>query len=102
MQDHERVTQYPPVRGTSHNVYFWDHDHPEGGNDDSKSKTNPCEAEMAAGLAYYLVQQGYPAGQVTILTPYVGQLRLLNQAVGRRTEVIVGDSDAVQLARQVG
>lgn len=83
-------------------VYFWDHDHPEGGNDDSKSKVNPTEAEMAARLALYMVQQGYPAGEVTILTPYVGQLCLIRQAVGRRMGVIVGDADAEQLVKIVG
>ena len=57
---------------------------------------------MAGRLAYYTVQQGYPAGEVTILTPYVGQLRLIRQAVASRMDVIVSDTDADQLARRVG
>ena len=30
---------------------------------------------MAVELAHYLLQQGLAAGQITILTPYTGQLR---------------------------
>ena len=104
LQDDEQVTRYLPVCGTTHNVYFWNHDHPQGGSDDSKSKVNPVEAEMAGRLAC-MVQHGYPPGQVIILTPYVGLLRLIRRAVARpslrRMEVIVSDTDAEQLARRV-
>lgn len=98
MQNHEQVLQYPDVRGMAHNVFFWDHEHPEGGNDESKSKVNLVEAQMAASLAKYLVQQGYPSGEVTILTPYVGQLRLIVRELSKLMDVVVGDSDAEQLA----
>ena len=97
-QDHDRVLRYPPVRGMAHEVFFWDHDHPEGGNDDSKSKVNPPEAQKAARLALYMVQQGYAAGEVTILTPYVGQLRLIIRELSKLMDVVVGDLDAEQLA----
>lgn len=97
-QDHEQVLRYPPVRGMMHNTFFWDQNHPEGGNDDSKSKVNSPEAGMAARLALYMVQQGYAAGEVTILTPYVGQLRLIIRELSKLIDVVVGDSDADQLA----
>ena len=97
-QDHEHVLRYPPVKGMAHNIFFWDHRHPEGGNDDSKSKVNLAEAQMAARLALYMVQQGYAAGEVTILTAYVGQLRLIIRELSKLMDVVVGDSDAEQLA----
>ena len=89
------------MRGMVHDVFFWDHNNPEGGNDDTKSKVNPKEAEKAAHLALYLVRQGYPAGQVTLLTPYVGQLRLIIRELSKLMDVVVGDQDAEQLAALV-
>ena len=85
----------------AHNIFFWDHEHREGGNDDSKSKVNLVEAQMAARLALYMVQQGYAAGEVTILTPYVGQLRVIAHELGKLMDVVVGDIDAEQLASLV-
>jgi len=102
VQDHEQVLQYPPVQGMAKNVFFWDHNHPEGGNDDTKSKVNAEEANLAARLAFYLKQQGYKEGEITILTPYVGQLRLISQAVAKYMDVLIGDSDNEQLALLVG
>lgn len=72
IQDHSSVTEYPDVRGMMHNVYFWDHNHAEGGKDENSSKQNSVEAARAARLALYLTQQGYKADDITILTPYVG------------------------------
>lgn len=66
------MAEYPNVRGMMHNVFFWDHNHPEGGKDENSSKQNLVEAARAARLALYLTQQGYKAGDITILTPYVG------------------------------
>lgn len=85
----------------AHNIFFWDHEHPEGGSDDSKSKVNLVEAQMAARLALYMVQQGYAAGEVSILTPYVGQLRVIARELGKLMDVVVSDTDAEQLASLV-
>ena len=68
MQDHVSVRD-PRVKGMVHNVFFWDHNHPDGGRDENASKQNSTEAAMAACLALYLTQQGYKAGDITILTP---------------------------------
>lgn len=44
LQDHEHVTDYPPVRGVAHSLFFIDHSHPErGGGDDAVSKYNEYE-----------------------------------------------------------
>ncbi len=97
------MTHYPHVRGMVHDVYFWNHNHPEGGKDENASKQNSTEAAMAARLAFYLVQQGYSAGDVTILTPYVGQLLLLRTEIRRYMRFVVSEKDAEQLAAlQVG
>jgi hypothetical protein len=45
-----------------------------------------------------VMSQGYGDGEVTILTPYVGQLRLLRQEVGRYMTAAINDRDAQDLA----
>lgn len=51
MRDHLAVSSYPPVQGMVHNLYFWDHDHKEGGQEESRSKFNTHEVEGCVGLA---------------------------------------------------
>jgi hypothetical protein len=76
LQDHPYVRQYPPVKGMAMPVVFYDHDHPEDGADDdeSRSKSNVYEVKMIVGFVGYMLRQGYAPGQITVITPYVGQL----------------------------
>jgi hypothetical protein len=76
LQDHPHVKQYPPVKGMAKPLVFFDHDHPEDGADDdeSKSKSNAFEVAMIVGFVGYMLRQGYAEGQITVITPYVGQL----------------------------
>ncbi|CAI5485130.1 unnamed protein product [Closterium sp. Yama58-4] len=97
LTDHPSVQRFPDVRGMATNLHFWDHDSPEKGCDnlnESKSKTNEGEVDMVVRLATYLLQQGYAGGEITILTPYVGQLLKLRQALSRVVNVRLGESDA--------
>lgn len=58
LQDHPSVHSHPCVKGPARNVFFWAHNHPEGGsNDESKSKFNTEEAEMAVRLVRHLLLQ---------------------------------------------
>lgn len=42
------------------------------------------EANLIAGLVQYLLKQGYTEqGNITVLTPYLGQLFVLRDVVGR-------------------
>ena len=45
--------------------------------DESLSKSNRHEATFVAKLASYLMLQGYEANQITVLTAYSGQVKLL-------------------------
>ncbi|CAI7840806.1 unnamed protein product, partial [Closterium sp. NIES-54] len=97
LRDHPFVQGYPNVRGMAANLHFWDHNFPETGGDDlreGKSKSNTGEAAMVVALATYLLQQGYTGGEVTILTPYVGQLLKLRQALSQVVNVRLGEGDA--------
>jgi hypothetical protein len=81
LTNHPQVESYPSVLGLSHNVFFLDHQHPEGGDSESSglSKTNPFEAAFIARLSAHLMLQGYNDKQVTVLTAYSGQVKLIRQ-----------------------
>ena len=96
----------PPIRGLQNTIVFIDHDHPE--DDDSSlsdpkyvgastSKRNKFEVDMSVKIVKYLKQQGYGTGEITVLTPYLGQLVGLREALGVSNEVTVGEMDAEQL-----
>jgi hypothetical protein len=63
LQDHPRTLEYPDVLGMAGNLLLLDHDHPEGGQEEGRSRYNRWEASMALGLAKYLMQQGYGPGE---------------------------------------
>lgn len=46
------------------------------------SKSNQYEAQFLAGLCRYLIQQGYNADEITVLTMYTGQMFLLKKEIG--------------------
>ena len=95
-----RALMYPELRdgpGTAHRpaidglqpdssafliTHSWleGHDAAEGvGVAESASKINPREAEMTVAVLRYLLQQGYRAADCVVLTPYLGQLRVLRR-----------------------
>ena len=74
--DHADVQKYDSVLGIRKNVFFIDHVHPEEhhGSSDTKSHVNKFEADFIVELCHYLLKQGYPPSEITILTMYRGQL----------------------------
>lgn len=89
LRDDAATAAYPPVRGVQHPLFFVDHQHLDSiaANDatleETRSFANPHEAELVAYLARYLLQQAaYAPSDITILTPYLGQLRLLRDKLG--------------------
>ncbi len=48
---------------------------------------NMHEVGMAGALVKYLLQQGYTAGQLVLLTPYLGQLMELSKELKSTTQV---------------
>jgi hypothetical protein len=96
----------PPIRGLQNTVVFIDHDHPE--DDDSSlsdpkhlgattSKRNKFEVDMIVKIVRYLKQQGYDSNEITVLTPYLGQLVILREALETSNEVIFSEMDAEDL-----
>ena len=87
-------------------VMFIDHKHPEDddpGFSDPKhvgvttSKRNKFEVDMISEIVRYLKQQGYDLGEITVLTPYLGQLVAMREALGASNEVAFGELDTEEL-----
>ncbi|KAF0645876.1 hypothetical protein FPSE5266_03839 [Fusarium pseudograminearum] len=101
LKDSENVEEYPQVVGMRRRLFWFDHDHPETANDNestSTSKSNSFEVDMTASLVSHLSQQGkYGAGDIAVLTPYLGQLQLLRRRMESMFEICVNDRDEDEL-----
>ena len=73
------------VRGVPMNAFILSHS--QHGQSDADTKTNVLEAEMAVAFAEYLLKQGHQAHQITVLSPYIGQVMLLRQLVSQNESV---------------
>eukprot|EP00919_Chromeraceae_sp_WS-2016_P034909 GHVR01082672.1.p1 GENE.GHVR01082672.1~~GHVR01082672.1.p1 ORF type:complete len:2320 (+),score=323.74 GHVR01082672.1:1195-8154(+) len=95
------------VNGLQKHVLFIDHRKEEASkkelrdNDgDGGSKVNLHEAGLIAALVQYLLQQGYRAGQLVVLTPYLGQLMMIRKAMtSRGSEFKLGERDKKDLKK---
>ncbi|KAJ3122837.1 hypothetical protein HK098_002451 [Nowakowskiella sp. JEL0407] len=80
-QDHPQVSTYPNVPGVLSNLFWITHSSPEDKKDDDAlllSKSNTAEARFCVKLGRYLAQQsGYDGSRVTLLSPYVHQVRIM-------------------------
>ena len=98
----------PDIRGLQDNLIFLNHAYPEEPTSDipdlrdgsvSSSRMNEFEARMALKCVRYLGQQGYGTAKIVVLTPYVAQLRLLLDVLGRENDPVLNDLDAYDLVR---
>jgi hypothetical protein len=79
LQDHPSTLNRPTVQGLAQRMAWVDHSYPEDIKDSrsalGRSPSNAFEVAFISSLVRYLVQkQGYKFGEITILTPYKGQL----------------------------
>lgn len=88
LKDHPSVLNYENVRGFKHNIYFLDHTHPESQTEFSTSHMNEFEAKMIVRLFRYLVLQGYSRQQITILSTYNDQVKLIKDNMKNMTETM--------------
>ena len=106
LEDHPSVLNREHIRGINRDVVFINHNQPESGDDDdatlgTSSKTNLHEAEMVVAIVRYLRQQGYDPGDLVVLTPYLGQLALIQKTLAHtKIGVSLGDQDKAELLRQ--
>ena len=82
--NHESVEKYPDIRGIEKNMFFVCHTEPESEDPNLLSYQNEFEAKYIVGLCSHLLNLGYSPTQITILTPYVGQLLLLRSKMPKK------------------
>lgn len=74
LKDDPLTREYGNIKGLKQNIYFVDHTECETPNEELKSPANDHEATFLAHLCQYLLQQGYKPEQITVITPYTGQM----------------------------
>lgn len=79
LNDHATVAQYDDIRGVGTNLFLVNHDEEELKDEELKSVSNIHEASFVVALCRYLTLQGYRPSQITILTPYTGQMFLFKR-----------------------
>jgi len=99
--DASKTKGRPGIRGLQQNVIFVNHREPEleikGAKERLKqtgsSKQNKFEALMVLKCVKYLAQQGYGSEDIVVLTPYLGQLRMLQETLRTENDPILNDID---------
>ncbi len=81
LQNSPSVGCYNNIEGIDKNIFFVNHTETEEDIVESHSHCNKHEATFIVNLAIYLTQQGYKHSQITILTAYKGQERLIRNSM---------------------
>lgn len=101
LRDHSRTLSYDGISGLGRRLFWLDHRNTEDADDPEdpmRSKTNTWEAEMVISVVKHLCKQEcYRPGEVAILTPYIGQLRLLRDKLEGIVDLVIGGQDQVDL-----
>ncbi|KAJ0417154.1 hypothetical protein BJY00DRAFT_325758 [Aspergillus carlsbadensis] len=101
LKDHPSTYQYPDIAGLGRRLFWLDHENPEDPGDPEESmqsKTNTWEADMVTALVSHLCRQGkYKPGEIAVLTPYVGQLRLLKDKLENVADLVISEPDLADL-----
>lgn len=106
LEDDPKTNLRDPIRGVGDRVVFVNHSHPEEQNEKlvdrrdpgvKASKENMFEAQMVLKIVKYLAQQGYKTNNLVVLTPYLGQLRLLRDMLMDEIDPLLSDLDAHEL-----
>lgn len=102
--DHETTRNLPDVVDMRKNVFWLDHDNTEeGGKADvhQKSHSNNWEVDMTHAFVGHIVRQGvYKSSDISVLTPYTGQLQKLRATMRNDFEVVLSERDQETLAKE--
>lgn len=107
LTDAKSTLNRPNLRGFRDNVVFVNHSHPETELNNGRelndgrtaSKQNELEGQMILKCIRYLAQQGYGSDKIVVITPYLGQLKLLRDRLSRTNDPILNDLDKIDLIR---
>ncbi|KAI5305889.1 hypothetical protein KEM56_002975 [Ascosphaera pollenicola] len=100
--DDAKTKSYPNVVGMGNNVMWLDHDvfEDHAGELTGHSKSNSYEVKIVHALVRHIVRQGvYGSKDIAVLTPYVGQLQKLRDAMNRDFEVVISERDEEELLK---
>ena len=106
--DAPKTLSRPNIRGLQDNLIFISHTQPENDSQEAgnwqdtssaSSKQNRFEVDLVLKIVRYLAQQGYGTDDIVVLTPYLGQLRLLQTVLSKNNDPILNDLDAHDLVR---
>ena len=108
LEDSDDTLSRPDLLGLQGNVIFINHERPEVSDSSLKdrqdenslvSRQNVFEAKMILKIVKYLAQQGYGTDKQVVLTPYLGQLRLIMDELKEDHDPVLGDLDSHDLVR---
>jgi len=108
LTDADTTLNRDSLRGFRDNVMFINHSELEIELEESReirdgtsssSKQNLFEASMVLKCVRYLAQQGYGSDKMVVLTPYLGQLKLLRDELSKENDPILNDLDKFDLVR---
>ena len=74
LENHESVEKYEDIKGMKKNMFFINHKYIEEPGNQSHSHVNEHEVKFLVALCRYLLQQGYKADQITLMTTYARQM----------------------------
>lgn len=109
LRDGPGTSRRPEIRGLQDRVVFLNHARHEDADRQlhdrrdpgmKESKKNMFEAEMVLRCVRYFAQQGYGSEQMVVLTPYLGQLRVLQELLRRNHhDPTLSEMDKAELIR---
>ncbi|KAK3493497.1 P-loop containing nucleoside triphosphate hydrolase protein [Neurospora crassa] len=107
--DGPKTSGRPRIRGLQDHVVFVNHGKPEDTDKGlrerrdpgaKESKKNTFEAQMVLECIKFFGQQGYSADKIVILTPYLGQLRVLQDLLRENQhDPALSEMDKLELLR---
>ncbi|KEQ58714.1 uncharacterized protein M437DRAFT_58626 [Aureobasidium melanogenum CBS 110374] len=104
--DAPKTLNRPDLRGFSDHVIFVNHEEPEDTATEDPttvnvrtSKRNTFEAEMTFETVKYLLQQNYNASSIVVLTPYLGQLKKMQEVFGGEVNTVLSDLDVKNMEK---
>lgn len=106
LEDSPGTLTREPLRGLGDRVIFVNHGYPEAHDEritdrrdqgSKSSKENHFEAHMVLKTVRYMAQQGYGTKNMVVLTPYLGQLRLVRDLLMAEVDPWLSDLDAYDL-----
>ncbi|CAI2169643.1 16377_t:CDS:2 [Funneliformis geosporum] len=100
--DGENTANYSNIRGSQQNVFFIDHRYPEddtGGDFATQSHVNKYEVKMVVEMVKHFVRNGYTKPEdIAVITPYLGQMMKIKEALDDSFVVVIDERDAQSLA----